>query len=67
MMFMTSHKVRQPVANIIGLSCLLNDAIDSKKDLKILIENIQKSAISLDTFTKEFTVFMEVLGTKKDK
>jgi signal transduction histidine kinase len=65
MMFMTSHKVRQPIANILGLSYLLdNQSINSPDELKESLDYIKESALSLDTFTKELTQFIFNLGEK---
>ncbi len=65
MMFMTSHKVRQPIANILGLSYLLHhQSVNSPDDLKESLDFIKQSALSLDTFTKELTQFIFNLGEK---
>ena len=64
MMFMTSHKVRQPVANILGLSNLLDQSINSPDKLGQLVGYIKESALSLDTFTRELTTFMSNLEKK---
>ncbi|MDI1306304.1 MAG: diguanylate cyclase, partial [bacterium] len=64
MMFMTSHKVRQPVANILGLSILLEQEINSPEELKVSINYIRQSALILDTFTEELTLFIFNLGEK---
>ena len=64
MIFMTSHKVRQPIANILGISSMLDQLIDSPSDLKKMIDYIKESALSLDAFTKELTIFMSDLEKK---
>jgi signal transduction histidine kinase len=64
MMFMTSHKVRHPVTNILGLSDLLDQSINSPDELKQLIAYIKQSAQALDTFTRELTTFMSNLEKK---
>lgn len=61
MVFMTSHKVRQPVAHILGISILLNDAVNSQEDLNKIVGYIKESALSLDAFTKELTTFIKNL------
>lgn len=58
MIFMTSHKVRQPVSNILGLSDLLEDDSLSQLDLKEICDFMKESAITLDEFTKELTHFI---------
>lgn len=58
MIFITSHKVRQPVAHILGLSGLLDQSIDySINELKNIVGYFKKSATTLDNFTKELTLF----------
>jgi signal transduction histidine kinase len=64
MMFMTSHKVRQPIANIIGFSNILDESINSPEELKQSVASIKESAITLDVFTKELTTFISDLGQK---
>lgn len=68
MMFLTSHKVRQPIANILGFSKMLDQYINSPEELKLSIDCIKKSALTLDLFTKELTDFICHLDRKeKDK
>jgi signal transduction histidine kinase len=64
MMFMTSHKVRQSIANILGLSHLLDQSTNSPEEIKESIDYIKESALSLDIFTKELTAFIFELGEK---
>jgi signal transduction histidine kinase len=64
MMFIVSHKVRQPVTHIIGLSNLLDLHIVSENELKQSVDYIKQSAISLDLFTKELTLFICNLSQK---
>ena len=58
MIFITSHKVRQPVTQILGITNLLNCSDSSKKELTKMCGFIKQSALSLDEFTKELTLFM---------
>lgn len=67
MMFMTSHKVRQPVANILGVSNLIEDFLHSPTQLKKLVGYIKASALTLDVFTKELTIFISELEQKGKK
>lgn len=60
MMFITSHKLRQPITNIIGLSNGL-DLHQSPEDFKKSITHIKASANLLDTYTNELTSFIEGL------
>lgn len=64
MMFMTSHKVRLDIANILGISNLLDHATNSPEEHKQFVDYIRKSAISLDVFTKELTFFIFDLEQK---
>jgi signal transduction histidine kinase len=64
MMFMTQHKVRQPVANIIGVSNLLDEFIDKPEMLRKMIAYLKESAVSLDVFTKELTDYIGELEEK---
>ncbi len=64
MMFMTSHKVRQPIANIIGFSNILDQSISSPEELKQSVDCIKESAVTLDVFTKELSTFIFELGQK---
>jgi hypothetical protein len=64
MMFMTHHKVRQPVANILGLSQMLEQYIKAPVTLRKLVGYMELSAKDLDAFTKELTVFIGALEKK---
>ena len=64
MMFMTSHKVRQPITNILGLSELIDPNTNSPEELKEYLLYIKQSALSLDSFTKDLTAFISELGKK---
>lgn len=68
MMFMTSPKVRQPIAHILGVSNLLSLSTDySLDELKKIVGYIKHSALSIDDFTKELTVFMNEIGKQDEK
>lgn len=59
-LFITSHRMRKPVANIIGLADLSDtDSILSAKDLKKRCQYLSFSAIELDTIIKELNNFIE--------
>ena len=66
MIVMTSHKVRHPIANILGLADVLHQSLNSPLELKQIIIYIKESALKLDTFTKELTVYMVNLNKKKE-
>ena len=63
-MFITSHRVRQPVTNILGISNQLDQTSNSQQEVKDCIEFIKQSALTLDTFTKELTIFISNLKQK---
>lgn len=64
MIFITSHKVRKPVAQIMGFSHLLDGPIQSQDDLKLIISFMKTSVLSLDNFTRELTEFIHELQQK---
>lgn len=64
-MFMTSHKVRRPIANILDISNILDEYLSDTVKLKELVEFIKESALSLEAFTKELTDFIIKLENKK--
>jgi signal transduction histidine kinase len=63
-MYLTSHKVRQPIANILGLTVMLDLLNDSKEDITQSIEHIKKSALSLDILTRELNAHVLYLKKK---
>jgi light-regulated signal transduction histidine kinase (bacteriophytochrome) len=65
MMYIISHKVRQPIAKIMGLSTLLEDGIEDAKDVMQIITYMKESSILLDGFTKELTLFVQKLESLK--
>lgn len=67
MIFITSHKVRQPIAHILGISNLLDSSNNYTPDeLNKIVGYIKKSAISLEFFTRELTDFMTDIRGKVD-
>jgi signal transduction histidine kinase len=61
MLNMTSHKLRQPVAHILGLTNILKDFSGSPAELAKIISYLNESAVSLDNFTKDLTDYLENL------
>lgn len=61
MLFITSHKVRQPVTQIMGMTNLLNATKSSREELLQITDYMKESVKSLDSFTKELTLFMNSL------
>jgi signal transduction histidine kinase len=64
MMFMTHHKVRQPVANILGMANLIEKHANSPEELKKIADYMKQSALDLDMFTRELTKFVSDLEQK---
>lgn len=54
-LFMTSHRIRQPITNILGLSYLLDEFKNTNNELKVFIDFIKQSALTLDVYTQELT------------
>ena len=61
---MTSHKVRQLIANILDLSELLDLSKDSKLEITQTLDYIKTSAQSLDVLTKELNAYIIELRQK---
>jgi len=61
MLFMISHEVRKPVANILGLVEVMrtNNTDLSEADIRKLCTHLQTSGIELDTFINALSTFME--------
>jgi len=64
MMHMTSHRVRKPVANILGIANIISNFINSPVHLKKMVKYLKTSATTLDAFTKELTEFIYDLEQK---
>ena len=63
-MFITSHKIRRPIANILGISNVIEEFVNSRAKLNELVNYLKESARSLDDFTKELTIFIVDLEKK---
>lgn len=66
MMFMISHNIRQPVANIIGISSLIKASKNTPEEIRKLVSYLKSSAMTLDTFTKDLMTFMINLESQSD-
>ncbi|MCE3278516.1 MAG: arcB [Bacteroidetes bacterium] len=66
MMFMISHNIRQPVANIIGISSLIKTSKNTTEETLKLVDYLQTSAVTLDAFTKDLMTFMTNLETQEN-
>ncbi len=58
MIFMTSHKVRLPVAHILGIASLLDNSILSADEINKVAGYMKQSALSLDVFIKDLTLMI---------
>lgn len=58
MLFITSHKVRQPITNILGLANQLDSPPNSPEEIIKIIGYMKQSALSLENFTSELTTFI---------
>jgi PAS domain S-box-containing protein len=66
LVFMISHKVRSPVANIMGIAHLLDIKEHAQEELKTISGHMKASAESLDGFTKEIGEYLtELQGRAK--
>jgi signal transduction histidine kinase len=57
-LFITSHNVRLPLANIIGISELLTEIDNTPEEINICIDYLKKSALLLENSTKELTFYL---------
>jgi hypothetical protein len=64
MLFLTSHKVRKPVATCMGLMNVFNMENPEKEDLKVIFGHLKSSATDLDLFTRELTTFIGEIESK---
>lgn len=67
MIFMTSHRVRQPIAHILGISNLVGHHKNSPEELNKLMGYLKESAQSLETFTIELIDYMVSMEEKLNK
>lgn len=58
MLFMTSHQVRQPIVNLLGLANQLEDPTNSNDEIIKIISYIKQSVVTLDSYTKELTSYI---------
>lgn len=66
MMFMTSHIVRQPVTQIMGISYMLEAPVNSQEDLEKITGYMKKSVVALDDFTRGLATLIQDLQQKGD-
>lgn len=61
MLFMTSHKVRKPIATCLGFIQILDPAYStkiSKEELIMIFESIKPSILELDNYVKELNDYL---------
>lgn len=63
--FITSHKIRQPIANILGIASILDKFLKAPATMKKMVGYIKESSLSLNSFTKELTALVSNLKKKK--
>jgi PAS domain S-box-containing protein len=66
MLFMTSHKVRQPVSQIMGIAHMLEHPLESQEDLMKVVGYMKGAVSSLDVVTREFVDFLYDQRQKRD-
>lgn len=64
MIFITSHRVRQPVTNILGVLNLMEKSKLSIKELEIVTGSLKESIRTLDRFTRDLTDYIHELSEK---
>lgn len=64
MLHMTSHRVRQPVTQILGITNLLDRTTPNAGELEKISDGIKSAASSLDYFTRELTAFIHDVKVK---
>lgn len=58
MMFIISHKIRHPLSKIMAASTLLENDIHCTSELYDMINIIKKSAVILEDFTRELSIYV---------
>lgn len=64
MMFITSHRVRQPITNMLGIMHLLESSDLSLEELRITMGSLKHSIQSLDLYTRELTDHISSLNQR---
>ena len=66
-MFITEHRIRKPVKYILGISYQLDESYNSSEGVKECLDFSKQSALTLDTFTVELTIFISNLKQQEKK
>lgn len=64
MLFMISHKVRHPIANILSIASVFEEYANSPEEILKMISFIKDEAMTMDGFTRELTGFIYELDIK---
>lgn len=64
MLFMTSHQVRKPIVNLLGLASQLDDPTNSNDEIMKIVSYIKESVASLDSYTRELTSYICAVNKK---
>jgi PAS domain S-box-containing protein len=59
MLFKISHKLRVPIANLIGLGNLAEETNNTPEEVKLIMGYIKPTITVLDTFSRDLTRFIE--------
>lgn len=62
LIFFISHRVRQPISQIVGISNLLQSSKNSDEDVKQMVGHVKTSASRLDIFTRHLTKLITKLS-----
>jgi PAS domain S-box-containing protein len=68
--YIVSHNLRSPIANIIGLSNLLDNKKISNEEKNVIVQHIKDSSVKIDDIVKDLSVVLNTksnLNTKKEK
>ncbi|MGF1924821.1 MAG: hypothetical protein ACQUHE_11635 [Bacteroidia bacterium] len=64
MMYLISHRVRQPISQIVGISNLLQSPQNSDEEVKQMVGHVKTSASRLDIFTRDLTNLIKKLAQR---
>jgi len=67
LLYVLSHELRLPVANILGISKIFEKYFEEQELLIELLYFIKQSAESLDEFTRKITLYVHELGENERK
>ncbi|MBA4239781.1 MAG: hypothetical protein C0448_03585 [Sphingobacteriaceae bacterium] len=65
--YIISHNLRGPVATILGLTNLMNDANLSEIEIKKIMSGVNASVNNLDSVIKDLNIILQVKGQSNEK